>query len=93
MAVHNAGVFILVFCTGGQAQLEQNGDIVWYSDDDEDFREEITDEFLKEEDHKRILEYLVEEDYLTEDQAADCEIEVESLDEEDEEDEDEETEQ
>lgn len=90
MAIHNAGVFILVFCTGGQAQLERNGEAIWYSDDDEEFIEEITDEFLKESDHKDVLEFLVEKDILTEDQAAECEIEVESLDEDGDDDEDDE---
>lgn len=79
MNIHSAGIFILVFCTGGQAQLEENGKVIWYSDDDEDFRSTVSDEFLSDKDQDRVLEYLVEEGFLEEDEATDCEIEVESL--------------
>jgi ABC-type phosphate/phosphonate transport system substrate-binding protein len=80
MAVHNAGIHILCFATGGQVQLEENGEIIWSSDDDEDFREEITDEFLDaEKDQERVLEYLVDAEILTQEQAENIEIESESL--------------
>jgi hypothetical protein len=73
--------FTLVFLTGGQAQLEDaDGKVLWHSDDDAEFREVVPDEFLGEEDAERVLKYLIEADELTEEEAEDCEIEVESLD-------------
>lgn len=73
--------FTLVFCTGGQAQLEDGEEVIWYSDDDEDFRSTVSDEFLDAvKDQERVLTYLVSEGILDEDEAEECEIESESLD-------------
>jgi hypothetical protein len=73
-------VLTLVFCTGGQAQLEEDGEVIWHSDDDDDFRSTISEEFLSEDDDaERIFEFLVDKGILTEEEAEECEIEVESL--------------
>ena len=70
----------LLFLTGGQVQLEEeDGEVVWESDDDADFREEIPDEFLQPSDHAKILEYLIDCEIIDQTDAADCTIEVESL--------------
>jgi hypothetical protein len=79
-SVHKAGILILVFLTGGQAQLEENGKVVWHSDNDADFREVVPDEFLGEKNAQEILEYLADEGIIDEDDLESVEIEVESLD-------------
>lgn len=71
---------VLVFTVGGQAVLEEDEEIVWSSDNDEDFLEEVGAGFLTEEDALRILTYLQESDVVTEAEAPDIAIEVESYD-------------
>lgn len=74
-------VLILAFLTGGQVALEENGEQVWASDDDDEFTEEFGDAFHDADDAEDILGYLVEEGILKESEAAHVEIEVESLEE------------
>jgi hypothetical protein len=45
--------------------LNSNGDTLWASDADDDFKEEFTDEFLEEEDIGDILDYLFDNDLLS----------------------------
>lgn len=66
----------LVFLHGGTAVLEEDGEIVWASDDDEEFQE-VHDDVLDENDKQSVLEYLIEEDILTEEEAQSASIEVE----------------
>jgi hypothetical protein len=57
----------LVLRAHGTAELlNAEEDILWTSDSDDDFKEEITDEFLQEEDIGDVLEYLVDNDIINE---------------------------
>lgn len=49
--------------------LNADGDTLWASDADDDFREEFNDEFLNEEDIGDILEYLADHDILSHEEA------------------------
>lgn len=56
----------LVLRAHGPAELlNADGETLWASDADDDFREEFNDEFLQEEDVGDILEYLEENDILS----------------------------
>lgn len=70
--------YTLTLTAGGGAELVEDQDVIWTSQDDEDFRDEFPDEMLDEDDVDKILEYLVDEDFLTEAEAATCEVEEES---------------
>lgn len=60
----------LILRAHGPAELlNADGEILWASDSDEDFKEEFNDEFLNEEDIGDILEYLEENDILSEREA------------------------
>ena len=56
----------LVLTAHGTAEL-QNADeeILWSSDSDDDFREEIPSDFLEEEDFADILEYLLDANLIS----------------------------
>jgi len=57
----------LILRAHGPAELVNSSDeILWASDSDDDFREEFNDEFLTEEDIEEILEYLVDNEKITE---------------------------
>jgi hypothetical protein len=49
--------------------LNADDDILWASDADDDFREEFNDEFLNEEDIGGILEFLVDNELLSAEEA------------------------
>lgn len=69
---------ILVFTVEGQVLLEEDGELVWASDDDDDFAVEFQDEFLDADaDAKRVLEYLEEEGLVEEDEKEHVAIEQE----------------
>lgn len=70
--------FTLTLTAGGGAELLEDEDVVWCSADDESFRDEFPDELLTESDVENILDYLVDEDFLTEDEANTVEVEEES---------------
>lgn len=73
----------LVFTSDGNAVLEEEGEAVWFSDDDDDFSEVIGNEFLEaEHDTAAVLNYLVEEGLVDEEEKGDVEVEQEELDEE-----------
>lgn len=78
----------LVFLPDGTAILEENDEQVWSSDDDEEFQEDIGDGPFDEEDAGKILEYLIEQEYVTEREAqlASVEIQEDTADDDDEED-------
>lgn len=74
---------VLIFTSDGHAVLEEENEAVWFSDDDDDFRENIEDEFLEADlDAGKVLNYLVEEGLIDEDEKGNVEIEQEELDEE-----------
>ena len=67
----------LVFYTeAGHVNLENpdTDEVVWSSDDDDDFRDEFTDELLTEKDSSRVMEYLLDAGEMTEDEAEYLEI-------------------
>lgn len=72
----------LVFLVGGQAVLEEgegdSAELIWASDDDDDFIEQFPDGFLTENDKEAVLNYLVDEDVIEEADLPDVLIEVES---------------
>lgn len=77
----------LIFTSEGKAILEEEGEAVWFSDDDDDFSEVIGNEFLEAEyDTAKVLDYLVEEGSIEEDEKEKVEIEQEDLDESDDQD-------
>lgn len=56
----------LVLTDHGPAELRNADDeVLWSSDSDDDFKEEIPDEFLMEEDFGDVLEYLRDSGILT----------------------------
>lgn len=73
-----ASELTLVFTAEGQAVLEEDGEPVWFSDDDDDFQIDHGEEFLDpEEDAARILNWLVKNDWVDEDEKSEVEIEIE----------------
>lgn len=74
----SASRLVLVFTCTGQAVLEEDDEPVWFSDDDEDFREEFGTEFLSEDDDAtKILNWLEEEGFLDPEEKPEVEIETE----------------
>lgn len=70
--------FTLTLTAGGGAELVEDDEVIWVSVDDESFRDEFPDEMLGKADVPQILEYLVSEDYLTDDEADNVAIEIET---------------
>lgn len=57
----------LVLLPHGPAELQNaNGETLWTSDTDAEFRDQFGDEILSEDDVKEIFEYLADEDILSE---------------------------
>lgn len=73
----------LIFTAGGQALLEEDGELVWASDDDDDFRQQFPDQFLNESDAPSVLSYLLSAEYLDAIEAPHVIIEIDSFDAED----------
>lgn len=69
----------LILRANGSAELLRGGTTIWASDSDESFKDEVTEEFLNEEDVPDILDYLVDAGRLTEAEADACTIEEESF--------------
>ena len=62
----------LLFTAHGTVQLLDDDDnVLWSSDDDDEFTDEFGDEFLEEEDTEEILAFLVEHGMLHEGQEVD----------------------
>ncbi len=70
----------LIFLSGGQAILEEDGEQTWASDDDEDFDIEIGNDKLDIEDESTVREYLIEHDIISEREAQVMSVEVEGED-------------
>ena len=71
--------FRLVLTRGGGAELidvRDNEEVVWSSDDDEDFTEEF-DTFLAQEDVFDILDYLERVGELSKHEADECDVQEE----------------
>jgi len=72
--------YTLLLRHNGTAELlNERDETVWSSDADEDFKDEVSAEFLQESDVEAILDYLVEEKILSETQADEAICEEESL--------------
>lgn len=85
---------LLTLLADGGAQLQSGHDeaspVVWASDSDPDFLEEMGgQEFLDENDIAEVLEYLVDEGHMSDAEADACEVDIETLGPGDDEDEDE----
>jgi len=75
----DSGDLALVFTAEGQCVLEEDGEPVWMSDDDDDFQEEFGNEFLDpDEDGAKILNWLMDEGFLEEEERNEIEIVTES---------------
>lgn len=73
-----ASKLVLVFTTEGQAVLEEDDEPVWMSDDDDDFQIDFGDEFLEpDEDSAKIINWLVKNDWVSDDEKSEIEIEIE----------------
>ena len=68
----------LTLLANGGAELTRNTVQVWASDSDDEFADEFGEEFLDENDTEAILNYLVEADFLTDAEADDVDVFVES---------------
>ena len=69
---------VLVFTAEGQVELEEAGEMVWSSDDDDQFQQSFGDEFLEpEHDTAKILNWLMSNEWLDEEEAPEVEVEVE----------------
>ena len=76
-------MFELILTASGGAELVEHGgkadgQTVWASDADEDFREEFPD-LLDENDAAAVFDYLVEGGYLDDDEADEAELSIEEL--------------
>lgn len=70
--------FAFTLLSNGGAELTRSGVQIWASDSDDEFAEEFGQEFLDENDTEAILEYLVEAGHLSDDEADDAEVFVET---------------
>lgn len=77
----------LVFTPQGHAELREAGnddEILWSSDDDEDFAEQFdASEFLSEKDTEKVVEYLLDSSTITPAEESELEVYEESFDGED----------
>lgn len=74
---HLADADALLLTAHGTAQvIDADDNVLWSSDDDEEFSDEFDDEFLEEQDVPDILEYLVDAGRLTENQEVDLRIDT-----------------
>jgi len=65
----------LLLTAHGTAQLlDADDNVLWSSDDDQDFTDEFDDEFLEEQDVEKILEFLVDAEYIKESEELDLRI-------------------
>lgn len=61
----------IILRPSGTAELiDAHGNTLWSSDGDEDFREDVSQEFLTENDIDDILDYLAENEFLTDNDVA-----------------------
>ena len=64
--------FDLSFTAHGTAQLfNKDDELIWSSDNDMNFKDEFTDEFLGEEDSDDVLDWLIEQHHLQPDDEID----------------------
>ncbi len=70
----------LILTPGGAVELVEGENVLWASADDESFRDEFPDEVVSPDDVDEVLDYLIEEDYLTDGEADALEVMEEDLD-------------
>lgn len=78
-ARHHVRRLTLFLTADGGAELLAGDDQLWASDSDEEFLEEFGTEILDENDVDAILEYLIETERLTEEEADRAEVRAEVL--------------
>ena len=88
MAKRSYPLELLLTAHGPVELLNSNEETIWSSDADDDFREEFNNEFLNEEDIPEILEYLEENDILSQREAdhfvnQEWEFNIETIDQDD----------
>jgi len=76
-------IVIILTAQGGVEVLDlseddEEGEQLWASDSDEDFREEFPD-FVDENDLEHLLDYLVDKEVITDAEAEDADIQSEAL--------------
>ena len=79
----------LGFTPEGTAELidAESDDVLWSSDDDDDFRDDFNDELLTvEKDGESVVEWLVENDVISEEESEDVKLFAEDADAEDDDD-------
>jgi hypothetical protein len=69
MAKRSTPLELILRAHGPCELLNSRDETLWASDSDDDFREEFNDEFLREEDIGDILEYLVDAELISDDEA------------------------
>lgn len=74
----------LVLTPEGQAELVHRDNVLWSSMEDDEFRSSFENEVIQESDVQNVLDYLVENDVITENEAGSLEIIEEALGPEDE---------
>lgn len=74
----DTGELLLLFTAGGQAELHEDGELVWSSDSDDEWREDHEDEFIQPSESADVLNFLVDEGWLEQSERGQVEIEVES---------------
>lgn len=74
-----SGDLALVFTAEGSCVLEEDGEAVWMSDDDDDFAVEFGENLFLEADRDcaDVLNYLVDEGWLDEEEKSEVEVETE----------------
>lgn len=77
----NARQLELILTATGGAELVAlgSGETLWASDTDEDFREEFP-EVLDENDAEAVFDFLVDNDFCSDDEADEAEFSIETLD-------------
>jgi hypothetical protein len=81
MPQFDAADMTLVFTSSGAAELEDDdGEVVWSSDEDGEWRKEHPDELLGEGDAEAVLTYLSEGDYLDYNELGEVRIEIDGAD-------------
>lgn len=65
-------VYLLARTPEGTAELLSDGETLWSSDSDPDLLDELGTDALRDDDLGDVLDYLVAQNYLTDEQADDC---------------------
>lgn len=74
----DTGVLVLVFLAGGQVELQEDDELVWSSDDCDEWQAEHDGAFLNASDAPEVLNFLVDEGWLEQSEKSQVAIEVEA---------------